>query len=58
MNTRTYIQLPLLVFRKLFPAQAEQLPPFLGEDPQYIVRYDYVSGLIEVGYAEDSWTIQ
>ena len=58
MKTRHYIQLPLVVFRQMFPDQAEQLPRFFDEDPLYIVRYDFVSGLIELGYEEDNWTIK
>lgn len=58
MKARSFVQLPLSVFRVMFPDQAEQLPRFLDEDPRYIVRYDYSRGLIEVGYADDSWTIE
>ena len=58
MKERTYIQLPLLAFRQMFPDQASQFPRFLDKDPRYLVRYDYVSGLLEIGYEEDSWLIQ
>lgn len=55
---RSYIQLPLVIFRQMFPEQAEGFPRFLDKDPRYIVRYDYVSGLIELGYSDDKWLIQ
>lgn len=58
MKTRHYIQLPLVTFRQMFPEQAEQFPRFFDEDPRYIVRYDYVAGLIEIGYENDNWMIQ
>lgn len=58
MKTRTYIQLPLITFRSMFPEQAEQLPRFLDLDPHYLVRYDYSSGLIEIGYEDDEWMIK
>lgn len=54
----SYIQLPLVTFRQMFPDQAEQLPRFLDGDPHYLVRYDYSSGLIEIGYENDKWMIQ
>lgn len=55
---RSYIQLPLVAFRALFPEQAQQFPLFLDKDPRYIVRYDYIAGIIELGYSEDKWLIQ
>lgn len=55
---RSYIQVPLVTFRALFPEQAQQIPLFLDKDPYYIVRYDYIAGLIELGYSEDNWLIQ
>lgn len=58
MKTRKYIQLPLVMFRQMFPDQAKAFPTFLDSDPHYLVRYDYVSGMLEIGYEEDSWTIQ
>lgn len=58
MSTRHYIQLPLITFREMFPEQAEQFPKFLDRDLRYLVRYDYVAGLIELGYAEDKWLIE
>jgi len=57
-SERSYIQLPLTVFRSLFPEQAEHIPHFLDRDPRYIVKYDYVTGFIEIGYEEDNWLIQ
>jgi hypothetical protein len=57
MKVRSYIELPLTVFRVLFPEQAEQIPQFLDNDPCYIVRYDYNRGLIELGYREDNWLV-
>ena len=57
MNVRTYRELPLVAFRSMFPEQAEQIPRFLDNDPQYIVRYDYTRGLIELGYREDEWLV-
>ena len=57
MKTRNYIQLPLVVFREMFPDQAEQFPRFFDNDPRYIVRYDYVAGLIELGYEDDKCAI-
>lgn len=57
MKVRNYIELPLVAFRSLFPEQAEGIPCFLDNDPLYIVRYDYVSGLIELGYREDEWLV-
>ena len=58
MKTRSYIQLPLSMFRKLYPDKAEPFPRCLDEDPHYIIRYDFVAGLIEIGYEEDNWLIQ
>lgn len=58
MKTRNYIQLPLITFRQMFPDQAEQFPRFLDRDPLYLVRYDYVTGLMEIGYEEDKWLIE
>ena len=59
MKSRRYIQLPLNVFRSLFPEQSELIPPIFDEnDPRYMVRYDYTSGIIEVGYEEDTWRIR
>ena len=59
MKSRRYIQLPLSIFRTLFPEQSEQIPPIFDEsDPRYIVRYDYTRGIIEVGYEEDTWRIR
>lgn len=58
MSKCQYVQLPLTLFRQMFPDQAEQFPQFLDGDPRYLVRYDYISGLIELGYAEDKWLIQ
>ena len=57
MKVRTYIELPLVVFRSMFPEQAEQIPYFFDKDPCYIVRYDYSRGLIELGYREDDWLL-
>lgn len=57
MKSRSYIQLPLVQFRLLFPEQAAQIPVFLDSDPLYIVRYDYISGRIEFGYEGDKWLI-
>lgn len=57
MKVRAYIELPLVVFRSMFPEQAEQIPHVLDKDPCYIVRYDYTRGLIELGYREDKWLL-
>lgn len=57
MKARTYIELPLTVFRSMFPEQSEHIPVFLDKDPLYIVRYDYTRGLIELGYREDPWIV-
>lgn len=57
MKVRTYIELPLVAFRSMFPEQAERIPHFLDKDPCYIVRYDYTRGLIELGYREDKWLV-
>lgn len=57
MKVRSYIELPLTVFRVMFPEQSEQIPPFLDKDLCYIVRYDYNRGLIELGYREDKWLV-
>ena len=58
MSKCQYVQLPLSVFRQMFPDQAEAFPDFLDRDPRYIVRYDYISGMLEIGYIEDNWLIQ
>jgi len=54
----SYVELPLVMFRALFPEQAQHFPLFLDKDPRYIVRYDYTAGLLEIGYSEDKWLIQ
>ena len=58
MKTRHYIQLPLALFRQMFPDKAEPFPTSFDEDPRYLVRYDFISGLIEIGYEDDKWLIQ
>lgn len=58
MKTKAFIELPLVAFRSLFPEQAEPIPKFLDRDPMYIVRYDYVSGMLEIGYSDDKWLIE
>lgn len=57
MKVRSFIELPLTVFRSLFPEQAERIPVYFDNDPLYIVRYDYVRGLIEFGYKDDKWLV-
>ena len=57
MKERTFIELPLTIFRSLFPEQSESIPRFLDTDPLYIVRYDFIKGLIELGYREDKWLV-
>lgn len=58
MKARSYIQLPLTLFRAMFPEQAKGLPLFLDEDPNYIVRYEYAANRIEIGYIDDKWLIE
>ena len=57
---KSYLQMPLREFVKMFPEVAEdlkELPIFneLLEDPDYIVRV--TDGKLEIGYAGDAWAI-
>lgn len=57
---KSYLQMPLREFVKMFPEVAEdlkELPVFdmLMEDPDYIVRV--TDGKLEIGYVGDDWAI-
>lgn len=52
-----FIQMPLSVFRTMFPDLAAKFPPVIQStnDTNYIVKMYPDKGAIEVGYPEDLW---
>ena len=52
-----FIQMPLSMFRKMFPELAAKFPLEIQQtnDSNYIVKMYPDKGAVEVGYPEDVW---
>lgn len=57
----SYLEFPLRKFLKMYPGcRSIILSSFPGidlNDKKYVVRVDFESGLLEIGYPSDGWTI-
>ena len=57
MERMNYIQLPLSTFLALHPEFLELFPLRIFHDDRYVVRLRPESGLMEVGFISDNWSI-
>ena len=53
-----FVEMSLIRFLQLYPGFISCIPAGLSiSDEDYIVRFSKSSGLVEIGYADDSWCL-
>lgn len=57
MKKHKYFELPVSQFLARYPQFRDLLPQPVLYDSRYLVRFVPESGLVEVGFRDDAWTI-